>query len=58
LVVAPPDEALLFESGEMLVHSGEGSKLKSVRNLFKTRRVAIFVDEPDEVIQDFFLPLG
>src|ERR1700736_2297570 len=40
----------------MLVHRSERSQLQRMRNLLEAWRVAIFVQERHQIIQDLFLP--
>src|SRR5271167_4542440 len=56
LVVAATNESLLLERREMLVHRRERGELQRVRDLLEARRVAVLVDEANEVVQYFFLP--
>src|SRR5580704_5150749 len=57
LVVAAADKSFFFERRKMLVHRRQRSELQRVRNFLKTRRIAVLVEEPDQVVQDFLLPL-
>ena len=40
----------------MLVHRRERRQLHRVRDFLEARRVAVLVQEPNQVIQHFFLP--
>ena len=42
----------------MLMNGRERGEFERVGDLLKARRIAVFIEEPDQVIQDFFLPLG
>src|SRR3977135_2835475 len=58
LVVAAPDESLALQRRDVLVDRGQRSYLQRARNLFEARRVAMLVQEDNQKIEHFFLPLG
>src|SRR4029077_20769413 len=56
LIVPAADEPLFLERREMLVHRGKRSQLQRMCDFFKTRRIAVLVQEGNQVVQYFFLP--
>src|SRR6185437_3276077 len=55
-VVTAADESLFLERGKMLVHGRERGELQRVRDFLEARRIAVLINEANQVVQHFFLP--
>ena len=57
-VVDAVEQALLFQVGNVLVHSGQAFQPHPARNLFKRWRVAVAGHKRLEEVENLFLPSG